>query len=69
MAPDHDPLHDAYYLLASSRVPRKQPEGQLRPPPYDPNDPRFVRRVRRLPHKAALIPAILITRIFAQFFL
>ncbi|MCA9908649.1 MAG: hypothetical protein KC519_08380 [Anaerolineae bacterium] len=68
MAPDHDPLHDAYYLLASSRVPRKEHGGQLRPPPYDPNDTRFSRRVRRLPRKAAIIPAILITRIFAQFF-
>jgi len=66
--PDHDPLHDAYHLLASGQVPHRSNPQQSRIPPYDASDPRFIVRARRMSRAFTLMPASFVARIMTIFF-
>ncbi|MBE0690036.1 MAG: hypothetical protein IH587_07945 [Anaerolineae bacterium] len=68
MMPDHDPLHDAYHLLASGKVPARNDNQGLRPPPFDPSDPRFIVRARKFSRSFTLMPASFVARILSIFF-
>ncbi|MCC6616591.1 MAG: hypothetical protein IT320_24170 [Anaerolineae bacterium] len=63
--PDNDPLHDAYHLLASGKVPNRRDEGRAHQPAFDRADPRFVVRTRRMTF--TLIPAGFVARILSIF--